>query len=241
MTVITFANTKGGAGKTTAVAIIACELARMGYSTKLLDADPQCWISKWCNRLGERAPNSLSTISYVNASNIVEHINAARKEVDFVLVDLPGARSSLLAHALSNSQYAMIPVQGSATDAEGAANVIELLQYLDKRANIKIPYSVVLTRVNPMVTTRALQNVMNLLASRHVHVFSTPIIERAAYRDVFGAGETLYTIDPAGVSNLAKAQVNAQELANEFSCRVLSYCQKQEHYSSLQKSSLKVA
>lgn len=226
MTVITFANTKGGAGKTTAVAIVACELARMGFSVTLLDADPQLWISKWHERLGSRAPQKLSIVSYVNVSNIGEHVKAARGKTDFVLVDLPGSRSSLLAQALGYSQYVLIPVQGSAMDAEGAANVIELLQYLEDRGNIRIPYSVVLTRVNPMVTTRALQGVKELLADRRVHVLPTPIIERAAYRDVFGAGETLYTIDPACVSNLDKAHKNAQALGMDVLRRILPYSQR---------------
>ena len=44
----------------------------------------------------------------------------------------------------------------------GRAQVLELLQYLDEKAGIKIGHSVVLTRVNSMVTTRALQLVKAL-------------------------------------------------------------------------------
>jgi len=47
MSVITFANTKGGAGKTTAVLLLATELARSGHRVTVLDADPQLWISRW--------------------------------------------------------------------------------------------------------------------------------------------------------------------------------------------------
>ena len=47
MPVITFANTKGGAGKTTAVLLLATELARSGHRVTVLDADPQLWISRW--------------------------------------------------------------------------------------------------------------------------------------------------------------------------------------------------
>ncbi|NLR98231.1 ParA family protein [Rhizobium sp. P38BS-XIX] len=223
MAVLTFANTKGGAGKTTAVVIVACELARMGFSVAVLDADPQLWISKWHERLGDRAPAALSVVRYVTAANLGQHARKLREEVDFLLIDLPGARSPLLAQAIGYSNYVLIPVQGSAMDAEGATNVIELLQYLDDRAAIRIPHSVVLTRVNPMVTTRALHSVKELLSSRRVHVLSTPIIERAAYREVFGYGQTLYSIDPESVSNLDKAQQNAQALAQEVLRRILPY------------------
>lgn len=226
MAIITFANTKGGAGKTTAVAIVACELIRMGFSVKVLDADPQLWFSKWHEKMGANAPKRLSVVSYVTGASLNGHIERAQGEADFVLLDLPGARSPLIAQAVGQSQYVIIPIQGSAMDAEGGANVIELIQYLADRANIRIPHSVVLTRINPMVTTRSLQTVKDLLSKRRVHVFATPIIERAAYRDVFTSGETLYTADPDRISNLDKAQENAQALGLEVLRRILPYTTK---------------
>ncbi len=226
MAIITFANTKGGAGKTTAVAIVACELIRMGFSVTVLDADPQLWFSKWHEKMGANAPKRLSVVSYVTAASLNGYIERARADADFVLLDLPGARSPLLAQAIGQSQYVIIPIQGSAMDAEGGANVIELIQYLADRANIRIPHSVVLTRINPMVTTRSLQTVKDLLSKRRVHVFATPIIERAAYRDVFTSGETLYTADPERISNLDKAQENAQALGLEVLRRILPYTTK---------------
>ena len=215
MPVITFANTKGGAGKTTAVLLLATELARMGHKVSVLDADPQHWITRWYESSDNVCGNRLSVTSYVTMGTIDRHITEQRSRADVVLIDLPGSRSSLLAKAIGYSNYVLIPVQGSAMDAQGGAHVIELLQYLEDKADIRIPHSVVLTRVNSMVTTRALQAVKELLASRRVHVLDTPIIERSAYRDVFGCGETLYTMDPRRVSNLEKAQENAQMLAGE--------------------------
>lgn len=223
MAIITFANTKGGAGKTTAVAIVSTELVRMGFTVTILDADPQCWYSKWFEKMGDRAPKAMHVVSYVTAANIAGHIKDGRSRSDFVLIDLPGARSPLLAQALGYSKYVIIPIQGSAMDAEGGANVIELIHYLHDKANIRIPHSVVLTRINPMVTTRSLQGIKELLASRRVHVFSTPLIERAAFRDVFASGETLYTADPERVSNLDKARENAQALGLEVLRRILPH------------------
>ncbi|MCO6188601.1 ParA family protein [Rhizobium sp. L1K21] len=223
MSVITFANTKGGAGKTTAVLILACELQRMGYSVAVFDADPQRWISKWFEQLGDKRPKGLSVVSYITASNLDLNIRELKNSVDFLLIDLPGARSPLLAQALGYSDYVLIPVQGSAMDAQGAANVIELLQYLDIKAGLHIPHSVLLTRINPMVTTRALQAVKEMLETKRVHLLETPIIERAAFRDVFGVGETLYTMDPQRVSNLEKAQHNAHMLGMEVFRRILPY------------------
>ncbi|MDX3927773.1 MAG: ParA family protein [Shinella sp.] len=215
MPVITFANTKGGAGKTTAVLLVASELVRAGYRVTVLDADPQHWMSRWFEASGD-CEGRLSVVPYATMGTIDRQVSEYRGRCDYLLIDLPGSRSPLLAKAVGYADHVLIPVQGSAMDAQGGAHVIELLQYLDEKANIRIPHSVVLTRVNSMVTTRALIAVKELLARRRVHVLDTPIIERSAYRDIFGCGGTLYTMDPRKVSNLDKAQENARLLGEEI-------------------------
>jgi chromosome partitioning protein len=224
MPVITFANTKGGAGKTTAVLLLATELAQQGYRVTVLDADPQRWISRW--HLISPPVARLNVISYVTQGSIDRHISNNLYTTDYFIVDLPGAQSPLLAKAIGLSDHVLIPIQGCAMDAQGGANVLELLRYLEEKANLRVPHSVVLTRVNSMVTTRALLAVKMLLAERNVDVLNTPIIERAAFRDIFDLGGTLYTMDETRVSNLDKAKQNARLFALEMLTRVPLYTRK---------------
>ena len=44
---ISFANPKGGAGKTTSALLLATELAGRGAEVVVIDADPERWISQW--------------------------------------------------------------------------------------------------------------------------------------------------------------------------------------------------
>ncbi|WP_454849939.1 AAA family ATPase [Rhizobium binxianense] len=214
MPVITFANTKGGAGKTTAVLLLATELARRGYRVAILDADPQHWISRWHEISGD--VRNITVIDFVTSASLPQHISENKHNTDYFIIDLPGARNPLLATAVGLSDHVLIPIQGCAMDARGGAQVLELLQYLDEKAGIRIGHSVVLTRVNSMVTTRALQLVKALLSERHVPVLDTAIIERSAFRDIFDCGGTLQTMDPARVSNLDKACENAACFAEEM-------------------------
>ncbi|MDR7144477.1 ParA family protein [Rhizobium sp. BE258] len=214
MPVITFANTKGGAGKTTAVLLLATELARKGYRVTILDADPQHWISRWHEISGN--VKNVSVIDFVTSASLPLHISENKANTDYFIIDLPGARNPLLATAVGLSDHVLIPIQGCAMDARGGAQVLELLQYLDEKAGIKIGHSVVLTRVNSMVTTRALQLVKALLNERHVPVLDTAIIERSAFRDIFDCGGTLATMDATRVSNLEKARENALCFAEEM-------------------------
>jgi chromosome partitioning protein len=213
MPIITFANTKGGAGKTTAVLLLSSELARQGHRVTILDADPQRWISRW-HETGTALEN-INVVSYVTQATIQSVLDANRAKTDYFIIDLPGASTPLLATAVGMSDHVLIPIQGCAMDAKGGAQVLELLQYLETKANILIPHSVVLTRVNSMVTTRALSVVKQLLAERKVRVLDTPIIERAAYRDLFDYGCSLYEMEAERFSNLDKAKENAQAFASE--------------------------
>ncbi|PYE41837.1 chromosome partitioning protein [Rhizobium sp. PP-F2F-G20b] len=217
MAIITFANTKGGAGKTTAVLLLATELVRRGHRVAIIDTDPQRWISRWFEAADPVANLTVATfVSLLALPRTVEEYRSA----DYVIIDLPGAQSPLLATALGLSDHVLIPIQGSSMDAQGGAQVLELLSYLDRKAGIRIPHSVVLSRVNSMVTTRGLLAVKMLLQERSVHMLSTPIIERAAFRDMFEYKTFLHLMNRDRVSNLDKAILNAERYADEVQALV---------------------
>ncbi|SCX31642.1 ParA-like protein [Agrobacterium sp. DSM 25558] len=213
MPVITFANTKGGAGKTTAVLLLATELARMGHRVTVLDADPQLWISRWSEMSGEM--KNLSVISHITMASMETHIRENRATTDCFIIDLPGTKSPLLTMALGISDHVLIPVQGSAMDARGASEVLEHIELLNRKMGMKIDHSVVLTRVNAMISTRSMLLVKALLAEKSVRVLNTPIAERAAFRDIFDYGGTLEALDCQKVSNVEKAMENVRNFAYE--------------------------
>jgi len=214
MPVITFANTKGGAGKTTMALVVAGELAKRGFRVAMLDADPQQWVSRWMTRMVKMP--KFSIIAHIDADNIEKTIKDLKKRNDYVVVDLPGGVTPLLAKGLGFSDHVFVPVQGCALDAAGGAQVLDILKKLKSECDIHIAHSVALTRVSSIITTRALLAVKGMLAQQGVHVLATPLIERAAYRDMFDAGTLIDALDPEAVSNLAKAQDNARLLVDEI-------------------------
>ena len=213
MPVITFANTKGGAGKTTVAVVLANELARMGHRVTLLDADPQQWISRW--HALAKSPKNLTVISGVTDETIETQVKDSKKRGGYILIDLPGGRTPLLAKAIGLANHVFVPVQGCAMDAAGGAQILELMKELADKCAIRIEHSVVLTRISSIITTRSMQVVKSLLAERQVRVLETPLVERAAYRDMFVTGGSLETMDADRVSNLDKARENARLFAEE--------------------------
>ncbi len=214
MPVISFANAKGGAGKTTAALLLATELAHQGHRVTLIDADPQRWISQWHEMSG--AVRNITIITEVSVASLQCHLREMAPSTDYFIIDLAGARDALVTTAIGLSDHVLIPVQGSAMDAKGAAQILDLLALMKERAGLAIAHSVVLTRVTPVVTTRSLVAIKGLLSQRGVNVLNTPIGERTAFRELFEAGGTLYSLDPAKVSNLDKARENSRALADEI-------------------------
>lgn len=218
MSIITFANSKGGAGRTTVALILATELAQRGHRVTVFDADPLQWASRWHGMTGPVA--NLHFVSNVTADTIEQQVKGRRKPTDYAIIDLPGGLSPLLAKAVGLSDYVLVPAQGCAMDAVGGAQVLELLQTLSTDCNIHIPHAVALTRVSSIITTRALVAVKTMLAGHGVPMLDVPLVERAAYRDMFNSGGTLAGLEPSRVSNLDKALDNARQFADAVLARL---------------------
>ncbi|MBX9455526.1 MAG: ParA family protein [Rhizobium sp.] len=213
MPVITIANTKGGAGKTTAAVLVATELAQMGINVTVFDSDPQHWFSQWFETAKPRG--TITLVNHVTASALEGHMRHMDRSSDYYIIDLAGERNQLTATALAFSNLVLIPVQGAGMDAKGATKILDILARIKTETGIAIPHSVLLSRVNPMVTTHSLLAIKGLLASRGVDVMATPVVERAAFREMFDKGVTLYDMEGSKVSNLDKALQNARQLADE--------------------------
>jgi len=218
MPVIAFANPKGGAGKTTSALLLASQLASRGATVTILDADPEKWISQWGALPGR--PANVMIISDVTEDTIVDQIEAAAAEAQFVVIDLEGTASLMVANAIGMSDLVIIPTQGSSMDAKGAAKTIRLIRNQARMARRDIPHAVLLTRTSAAVASRAIRNVRDQLDQAGIPVFDASIVERAAYRDILDYGGLLADLDRAKVSNVDKAVENARAFAAEVVARL---------------------
>ncbi|SFJ27055.1 ParA family protein [Albimonas pacifica] len=218
MPVICFANPKGGSGKTTTALLLATQLADRGARVVVIDADPERWISQW-GRLDGR-PENIEIVEGVSEDGIVDAIDEASERAQFVIVDLEGTASLMVANAIGMADLVVVPLQGSSMDARGGAKTIKLIRNQARMARREIPYGVVLTRTSAAIMSRALRNVREQLLRGGIDMFETPIVERAAYRDMFDYGGGLSALDPGQVSNLDRAVQNAREFAGEVLARL---------------------
>jgi chromosome partitioning protein len=146
MPTIVFASPKGGAGKSTSAVVLASELAGKGAAVTVIDADPNKPVSAWARRPG--CPENLTVLADVSEESVIEEIEAAAARTPFVVVDLEGTASMMVAYAISRADLVIIPTQGSQLDAAEAAKAVKLIRQQEKAFGRRIPYAVLFTRTS---------------------------------------------------------------------------------------------
>jgi len=213
MPTVVFANPKGGAGKSTAAVILATQLALKGAGVTILDADPNKPVSQWARRAG--CPEKITVMADISETTIIDEIDNAAEKTPFVVVDLEGTASMMVAYAISRADLVIIPIQGSQLDAAEGAKAIRLIKQQEKAFHKQIPYAILFTRTSAAIRPRTLAHIQEEFRKHEVRSFSTHIHEREAYRALFSFGGSLESLDPKQVSNLPAAIANAREFASE--------------------------
>ena len=128
---ITFANQKGGVGKTTLCTMFADYLAAKGESVLVVDFDRQQTIySKRQEDLGKyegvRLPYTVQTFDIKDTNNVREFLTNLRNGYKgFVLMDTPGNLSQQgLVPIFALSHYIVCPYQFEATSISSTATFI---------------------------------------------------------------------------------------------------------------------
>jgi len=224
MSIIVFASSKGGAGKTTAAVILASEFARQGDSKgmiiTLIDADPNQHSAKWALKKG--CPQNIKIIENSDEDGIIDDIENANQNSAFVIVDLEGTASMSVASAISRADLVIILCQGSQDDADEAVKTIKLIKRQERLLARKIPFSVLFTRTNPAITPRTLTYIINEFKKSGIEIFNCSLIDREAFRAIRSFGGTIENLDSKEVSGKDKAIANVFAFTEEVKIKLLN-------------------
>jgi chromosome partitioning protein len=210
---IAFASSKGGAGKSTAAVLLATELAVRGTTVTIIDADPNQPVTRWARKPGK--PDSLTVVCDVTEETLIDAIEDAARKAAFVIVDLEGTASLMVAQAMSRADLVIIPVKGSELDAVEAIKAIKFIRRQERGYSKTIPFALLFTQTNPAVRPRTLKSIEADMLRQGIPMFSTAIHERDAYRALFSFGGTLYSLKEDLVSNIPVAAKNIRDFTAE--------------------------
>lgn len=212
MAVITFATTKGGAGKTTSAIALAGVLAR-DNRVAMLDADPAKRLAPWAKAAA--LPERLKVFESLGERYIRDEIEALSQQHDYVLVDLEGAATRTNAFAMAHSDLVVIPMNDAKSDAIGAQ---ETLDFLGEEAILQhrtIPVRILFAGTRSGNKSRYEVEINEGMRGA-VGAFQTELRDLTAFKELYGKGGTLYTLPAREVPGVAKAIGYVELLADEL-------------------------
>jgi chromosome partitioning protein len=234
MYVITFANPKGGSGKTTSAMLLAEQIAVSGGRVAILDLDPNANILAWVQaRQAEGRDVPFTVHARPQAEETVELIDGLSDEADYLIIDLEGSKDQIVTFALSRTDLCIIPLDGSPMEARQAAQAVRLVQTTANMIRSQIDYALLFTRTNAAFQTTDERDVRQEMELNNIPTLPVRIAKRAPYTRIFRDGVLLSELPDivtnemqgktASVSDKAMKQVaGAIENARDYAQAVIA-------------------
>jgi chromosome partitioning protein len=131
------------------------------------------------------------------------------------LVDLEGTANRLVSRAITQADLVLIPLQASALDSNEASRAVGLISEEEETLEGRvIPFRVIMTRTNPLITTKIEAGIYKALEDAQIPLLSVRLHERQAYKAIFVRRQSISELDDS-INGLEAAKENAERLAGE--------------------------
>lgn len=188
--ILTIANRKGGAGKSTSAAHIALEAVSAGLKILLIDLDPQKTLENWWKKRDSENP-ALTDIDSTDLQELQDKVS--KHGFDLCIIDTPGDTSQHAINALKVADLVLIPTKPTGPDLEAVGRTITYIKKEDK------PYLFVVTQATS--GTKSVQQAMGALSS-FGEVIPTTLVNRVSYSKAMVGGISAGEIDKSAKKEL---------------------------------------
>ena len=196
MRTIAVVSQKGGAGKTTLALHIAVAAEQAGYSTVLLDMDPQGTAEAWSEWRKEAPP----IVIPAKTATLMKTLEKAEAHgADLVVIDTPPLAEAEARSAAKIADLVLVPCRPNAFDIHSIKTTTDLTRYAAKP-------SFAIFNSGPVAAAKLYAETRDLVAEIGLQVAPCRFSERAAFRHATGAGQAAQEAEPMGK---AAAEVEA--------------------------------
>lgn len=207
--VITIAQQKGGAGKTTLAIHLALAWAAAGKRVAIVDIDPQASLSSWFKLRHQLQGDSGTPVEAIAVSGwrVASEVERQAREYDIVLIDSPPHAETEARIAVRAGRVVLVPVQPSPIDLWATRPILDLA-----RAE-KTPALLVLNRVPARANlTGMLLEAFNAL---DVPLAETQIGNRVALAAAINEGQGILEYEPSSTA-AQEIKALAEEVLRRF-------------------------
>jgi chromosome partitioning protein len=187
---------KGGAGKTTLALHIAVAAELAGYSTVLIDMDPQGTAEAW-SEWRKEAPPTVVPAKTATLGRTLER--AAGHGAEFAVIDTPPLAEAEARAAAKAVDLVLVPCRPNAFDLHSIRTTTDLTRFAAKPA-------FVVFNAGPVAAARLYAETTELVNEIGMKVTPIRISERATFRHSTGSGRAAQETEPQGK---AAAEVDA--------------------------------
>lgn len=191
--ILTVAQQKGGAGKTTLVVQLATALAAAGRRVAVVDIDPQASLTGWM-RIREHEARSAPALRFamVGGWRLGVELDRLVREVELVLVDTPPHAESEAKGAIRRADLVLVPCQPSPADLWASRATFDLAGKEGRTARL------VWSRVPPR--GRAVEEARAAVAREGWPAAAAELGNRQAYVASFARGLGVVEAEPKGAA-----------------------------------------
>lgn len=197
--IITVAQHKGGAGKTTLSTQLAVALQNDGAEVLVIDVDPQGSTSEWhkirCDVLGRK--NKIVLLQ-TQGWKMMREVPRLAKEYDYIIIDTPPHAESESSIAVRLADLVLMPVQPSPLDVWACAPTLKII------LSEKRPLMLIMNRVPPKSNLNTA--IMDKLGRMGIQVAKQSLGNRVAFASSIMHGLGVVESDP---SSLAADEIRA--------------------------------
>ena len=213
---------KGGAGKTTAVILLAGELALQDKRVLLIDADGRQNLREWWKRSSDKdnQPVGIDLVTAARQQSIQQILENDTEKYDVVIMDSPGQDTVLRDTIIAGSDVVLTPIQPNQDEILAAGQAAQDIADTADRTGRAIPHVNFVTRITvPARSLEAYRLIRPFIANLQEggydsHLLETELYERNCYREVrngYGTVQMLEVTEP-----VRKARVEILNLTQEI-------------------------
>lgn len=212
MFTITFANPKGGSGKTTSAMLLAEQIHAAGATVAILDCDPNQNIIQWANQRKEKGrlvPYDVQ--SAPTEATFLDTVDAIRDTANYLIIDLEGTASQFMTYGISQSDLVLIPFEPTPMEARQAARAVQLVHNTGRMMNRQVAHALLFVKVNAAIQTSDEKDVRKELEANNIPMLNAAIVRRAAYTRIFRDGYLLSELYEQAVDEVKDVTASQQQ------------------------------